>query len=211
VHPGLGAAQPPDLLVDVHGQADGAGAAVGGPAGDRLADPPGGVGGELEALAPVELLHRAQQAQVALLDQVAERQPGGREAAGDGDDQAQVGLDHLAPGPLTTLGGGLQLGAGRVVVGAVGELELGVQAGLVGLGQLDLVLLGEQRVPTDLVKVQTERIRRLEVEQLVLVLHRTPCDSTRRGTYVSLSFANNHVRKTYSRLPVGSRKKLPPR
>ena len=30
----------------------------------------------------------------------------------------------------------------------VGEFELGVQAGLIGLGQLDLVLLGEQRVPT---------------------------------------------------------------
>ena len=82
------------------------------------------------------------------------------------------------------------------------EIELS-QAGLIGLGQLNLVLLGKQRVPTDLIQIKTERVRRLEVEQLVLVLHRTPCDSTHivGGTYVTYSFANNHVRKTYSRLP----------
>jgi hypothetical protein len=78
-----------------------------------------------------------------LLDQVAEGEAGGREAVGDGDHQAQVGLDHLAPGPLAPVGGGFQVRAGGVVSGAVGELELGVQAGLVGLGQLDLVLLGQ--------------------------------------------------------------------
>src|SRR4051794_15352422 len=44
--------------------------------GDRLADPPGGVGGELEALAPVELLDRVHQAEVALLDEVEQRQAG---------------------------------------------------------------------------------------------------------------------------------------
>src|SRR5213592_2287160 len=42
---------------------------------DRLADPPRRVGRELVALAVVELLHGADQAERALLDQVEERQP----------------------------------------------------------------------------------------------------------------------------------------
>src|ERR1017187_33195 len=42
---------------------------------DRLTDPPGGVGGELEPLAVVELLRRPDQPERALLDQVQERQP----------------------------------------------------------------------------------------------------------------------------------------
>ena len=47
---------------------------VGERAGDRLPDPPGGVGRELEALAVVELLRRANQPDRAFLDQVEERQ-----------------------------------------------------------------------------------------------------------------------------------------
>src|SRR6185503_3409161 len=39
----------------------------------RLADPPGGVGGELVAAAPVELLDGAVQPKRSLLDQVEER------------------------------------------------------------------------------------------------------------------------------------------
>ena len=60
-----------DDLVDgfhhMHGDADGTGL-IGNGAGDRLANPPGGVGGELVALGIVELLHRLDQAQIALLD-----------------------------------------------------------------------------------------------------------------------------------------------
>src|SRR5439155_2189873 len=47
---------------------------VGERTGDRLADPPGRVGGELEALAVVELLGRAHEPERSLLDQVEERQ-----------------------------------------------------------------------------------------------------------------------------------------
>ena len=43
--------------------------------GDGLPDPPGGVGGELVALGVVELLHRPDQAQVALLDQLRNGMP----------------------------------------------------------------------------------------------------------------------------------------
>src|SRR5581483_5808520 len=57
----LGAADLVELLDDVHRDADRAGL-VGERAGDRLADPPGRVGGELEALAVVELLRGAHQA-----------------------------------------------------------------------------------------------------------------------------------------------------
>ena len=87
--------EPGEGVTGVHGQADRA-AGVGDATGDRLADPPGGVGRELEALAPVELLHRVHQAQVALLDQVQQRQPGRLVLLGDRHHQAEVGLDERA-------------------------------------------------------------------------------------------------------------------
>ena len=54
---------------------------------DRLADPPGRVGRELEPAPPVELLDRPDQAQRALLDQVEERQALIAVVLGDRDDQ----------------------------------------------------------------------------------------------------------------------------
>jgi hypothetical protein len=60
----------------------------------RLADPPRGVRGELEAAAVVELLDRPDQAQDSLLDQVEERQPEAAVALGVGDHEPQVRLDH---------------------------------------------------------------------------------------------------------------------
>ncbi len=72
-----------------------------------MANPPGGVGRELEALAIVELLGRADEADGALLDQIEERQPLVAVVLRDRHDQAQVGLHHLllggqiaAPDPL---------------------------------------------------------------------------------------------------------------
>jgi hypothetical protein len=50
---------------------------------------------ELEALAPVELLDRVHQAEVALLDQVEQRQPGCRVLLGDRHDETNVGLHEL--------------------------------------------------------------------------------------------------------------------
>src|SRR5207237_1674171 len=69
----LGAPDLVELLDDVDGDADRA-RLVGQRTGDRLADPPRGVRGELETLAVVELLGRADEAQRALLDEVAARQ-----------------------------------------------------------------------------------------------------------------------------------------
>ena len=71
---------PVHALDHVDRDADRAGL-VGDGAGDGLADPPRGVGGELEALGVVELLDRPHQAEVALLDQVEERASRGRRTA----------------------------------------------------------------------------------------------------------------------------------
>ena len=92
-----------DELVDgldhVHRDADGA-RLIGDGAGDGLADPPRGVGGELVAALVLELVHRLHQADVALLDQVEELQAAVRVLLRDGDHEAQVRLHQLGLGPL---------------------------------------------------------------------------------------------------------------
>src|SRR6266571_4850643 len=86
-----------DRLDHVHRDADGA-RLVGDRAGDRLADPPRGVGRELVAAPVFELVHRLHQADVAFLDQVEELQAAVGVFLGDRDDEAQVGLDHFLLG-----------------------------------------------------------------------------------------------------------------
>src|SRR3954468_24813912 len=125
----LGAADLVELLDHVHGDADRA-RLVGQGAGDRLADPPGRVGRELEALAVVELLRRADETEGALLDEVQERQALVAVVLRDGDDEPQVGLDHLLL---------------RVEV-----------ASLDALGEIDLLLRREQ---TDLADVLQEQLK----------------------------------------------------
>src|ERR1035438_7997710 len=66
---GLGVLKGGELVASVHRQADGA-AGIGDTAGDGLADPPSRVGGELEALAPVELLYGMDESQVSFLGEV---------------------------------------------------------------------------------------------------------------------------------------------
>src|SRR6266566_1409478 len=72
LEPARRAAQLLLALDDVHGHADRAGV-VGDGTLHRLTDPPGGVGRELVAAPPVELLDRAVQAECPFLDQVQER------------------------------------------------------------------------------------------------------------------------------------------
>ena len=103
-----GAADLVELLDHVHGQPHDAGL-LRDAAGDRLAHPPGGVGRELVALGVVELLDRADQAGVALLDQVEHRHLGAAVLAGDRDDQAQVGGDERVDGLAALLGEPLEL------------------------------------------------------------------------------------------------------
>src|SRR5664279_2851168 len=85
-------------------------------AGDRLADPPLRIGGELEASLVVELLDGPDQANVALLQEVEETQPAADVLLGDRDDEAQVrrrqllagvtAYTHQHPAPLAELGAG---------------------------------------------------------------------------------------------------------
>ena len=97
-----------DHLDHVHRDADGAGL-VGHRAGDRLPDPPGRVRGELVALGVVELLDRADQTEVALLDQVQEEHAAAGVALGQRDHEAQVGLEQVVLGPPAVLGDPLEV------------------------------------------------------------------------------------------------------
>src|SRR5215213_8309481 len=129
----LGAADLVELLDDVDGDADRA-RLVGQRAGDRLADPPRGVGRELEALAVVELLRRAYEADRALLDEIEERQSLVPVALRDRDDEPEVRLDHRL--------------LGRVV------------ATLDPLGELHLLRGREQVDPADVLEEELQRVRR---------------------------------------------------
>ena len=81
----------------VDSDADGSGLVSNGP-GDGLANPPGGVGGEFIALAVVILFHGAHETGVSFLDEVEEFEATVVIAFGDGDDEADVGLDHFVLG-----------------------------------------------------------------------------------------------------------------
>ena len=76
---------------------------VGDGPGDRLADPPGGVGAELVAALPFELVHGLHEADVAFLDEVEELEPAVRVLLGDGHHQPEVRLHQLALGELRPL------------------------------------------------------------------------------------------------------------
>ena len=71
--------------------------------GDRLANPPRGVGGELEAAGVVELLDRFHEADVPALDGIGQRHAGAHEALGDAHDESQVAGDELLAGSLPGL------------------------------------------------------------------------------------------------------------
>src|SRR6266571_2078662 len=102
---------------------------------NRLADPPGRVGRELEPASVVELGDRSHQTDVALLDEVEQRHASALVLLGDGNDQAEVRLGHVAAGRIRT------------------RLDL--------LGELDLLLFGEEGSPADLAKVGSERVVRV--------------------------------------------------
>ena len=120
-----------DGLHHVYGDADGAGLVRDG-AGDGLADPPGGVGGELVALGVVKLFHRFDQTQVALLDQIQKQHAPAHIALGDGNHQTEVGLSHALF---------------RLFV-AVGH----------ALGQRDLLIRRKQRHFADLLQVHAHGV-----------------------------------------------------
>src|SRR6266851_1335877 len=125
-----------------------------------LADAPGCVGRELEAPAVVELLDRPHETEVALLDEVEQGQARRRVLLGDGHDEAQVRLDEPPLGGpagvdlllvvLTLLRRQLALGLGHVRLGRIARLD--------GLGKLDLVDVGQERVLADLPEVLPHKV-----------------------------------------------------
>ena len=164
------AGDPDDLVDGLHhmdGDADGAGLVGDGP-GDGLPDPPGGIGGELIALGVVELLHRLDESQVALLNEVEEEHSPAHVPLGDGDHQTEVGLGQPLLGRLPLLDGLLQrhlfLGrSGHLFPVFPGLLDLfqllpGGVAGPHVLGQLNLLLGGQQIDLADLLEVHAHRV-----------------------------------------------------
>src|SRR5260370_1358050 len=98
---------------------------------NRLADPPHGVGDELDPFGLVELVGGPDQAEVALVDQIRERHALVLVLLGYGDDEPQVRADELAERFLVAL--------------------------LDALGQRDFFLTGDQRVLADLAQVLIQR------------------------------------------------------
>ena len=72
-------------------------------AGDRLTNPPGGVGRELVALRIIELFDGADEAQVALLDQVQELHTAPGVALGQRHNESKVRLEQVVLRLLTVL------------------------------------------------------------------------------------------------------------
>ena len=92
-----------DDLHHMHRHADGP-CLIGNGAGNRLPDPPGRICREFVSLCIVELVHRADQARVALLNEVEDMQAAAGILLRNGDDQAQVRLGQLVLGLLIALG-----------------------------------------------------------------------------------------------------------
>ena len=135
-----------DRLDHVHRNADRA-RLVGDRAGDRLADPPRGIGRELVAAAILELIDRLHQADVAFLDQIQELQPAIGVFLGDRDHQPQIGLDHLLLRPRAVA---LAAAHGHVDAAEFADRQAGVgrhggdlRADIADVGRV----LGDERLP----------------------------------------------------------------
>jgi hypothetical protein len=126
---------------------------------DALADPPRGVGRELEAFAPIELGDGADQSEVAVLDQIEQRRSGRLVFLGDRDDQAQVRFQEPAAGIVA--------GPNRPAKGAptpstqanrIPKLAARIGAGLDQFCQSGLIVFGEQRVSAEIGQVQVDEV-----------------------------------------------------
>ena len=98
---------------------------------DRLADPPDGVGDELEPARLVEPLDRLEQADVSLGDQLEQGKPVILVLPGYADDEPEIGRDDLFPRLLVSL-----LDAGE-------QVELVPPAQRLGIPDIPPVDLGE--------------------------------------------------------------------
>jgi hypothetical protein len=107
------------------------------------------------------------QAEVALLDEIQQRETAPDVLLRNGNDEPQVGLDQAFPRPIGLAAGSLQKDPliERHRIGIVGEALVRSHARLHLHRQLDLLLGGQQRVATDLLEVHPHRVG--DVHQLV--------------------------------------------
>src|SRR5262249_224035 len=68
---------------------------IGNRAGNRLTNPPGGIGAEFVAALVLELIDSLHQANIAFLDQVEKLETPVRILLGDTDDETKIGFDQL--------------------------------------------------------------------------------------------------------------------
>lgn len=128
--------------------------------GDRLANPPCRVRGELVALRVIEFLHGADQSEIAFLDEIQEQHSAAHVTLGDRDHEPEVGLDEPLLGAHALPDEVFELRPGESRGEAFTELVLGEQPGLDGLGQFHLLLGGEQGNPADLPQVDPDQVTR---------------------------------------------------
>ncbi len=145
-----------DRLDHVHGNSNGARLVRDRP-GDRLANPPRGIRGELISLGVVEFLDRPDETQVALLDQIEEEHSAPDIAFRDRHHEPEIGLDEPLLRPDALPDELLELGLGEPQP-EIAQLVLGEQARLDGLGQLHLLLGRQQRNPADLPQVDADEV-----------------------------------------------------
>ena len=156
---------PVDALHQMHRDADGPALIRDGP-GDGLPDPPGGIGGELEAALRLKLLRCLHQAEVPLLDEVQERQS-----------PAHIALCHRHHQPQV-----------RLAQGAAGLFVPGLR----GSGKVGFLLRRQQRHPADLLQIGLHRVvqRHALGRKLVLQLADLPLVQRQQ---LAVSFRQMHA------------------
>jgi hypothetical protein len=117
---------------------------VGDRSRDRLADPPGRIGRELVALGVVEFLDGTYQPEIPLLDEIEEQHSATDVTLGDGDHQAQVGLDQSLLRPHSVAGEQFEVGPlSGGDDGRSGHLLLGEQSRLDRFREFDFLFCRE--------------------------------------------------------------------
>src|SRR6266540_4949237 len=155
-----------DRLAHMHRQPYSA-ALIGDRAGDRLADPPRCIGGKFMTFRIIELLDRAHQANITLLDQIHHGQAIGRIFLSDRDNQAQVGLDQMLPGLIAAcellLKGKSFLP--RLIIFAI-QAALGEVAGFHLFGERHFLLSGEEWNLANFLEVHAHRVIERNISQI---------------------------------------------
>ena len=128
--------------------------------GDGLTNPPRGIGGELKALLPVELLDGANQTEVAFLNQIQEQHATAGVTLSQRNHKSQIGFQQVVLGTPAIVRSPLELTLALEVhlVGFGVQQVLGIQTGFDTLGQIDFLFRIQQAHTTDLRQVILDRI-----------------------------------------------------